>query len=69
MLARTRHFVGRESDHWQAAVEEDFARWLNYRLSKQLPDVGKVEKAFWGSRPLFRQRLREMESILEEVLK
>ncbi|EQA5722037.1 type I-F CRISPR-associated protein Csy1 [Cronobacter dublinensis] len=59
----------RESDHWQAAVEEDFARWLNYRLSKQLPDVGKVEKAFWGSRPLFRQRLREMESILEEVLK
>ncbi|EGT5680796.1 type I-F CRISPR-associated protein Csy1 [Cronobacter turicensis] len=58
----------RDNGSWQSAVAEDFGRWLNYRLGKRLPDVGKVEKAFWGSRPLFRQRLREMESIIGEAL-
>ncbi|EOI5792798.1 type I-F CRISPR-associated protein Csy1 [Cronobacter malonaticus] len=58
----------RDNGNWQSAVAEDFGRWLNQRLSRQLPDVGKVEEAFWESRPLFRQRLREMESIIGEAL-
>ncbi|TBN97369.1 type I-F CRISPR-associated protein Csy1 [Salmonella enterica subsp. salamae serovar 13,22:z:-] len=58
----------RDKGNWQTKVAEDFGRWMNYHLEKQLPDVGKVEKAFWESRPLFRQRLREMESIIGEVL-
>lgn len=59
----------RDLGNWQDAVAEDFARWLNYRLRKAFPDVGKADKREWESRPLFRQRLREMESILREALK
>lgn len=59
----------RDRDDWQKTVAEDFARWLNYRLRQNLPDIGKTEKAYWESRPLFRNRLREMESILREEMK
>ena len=59
----------REKEEWQTAVAEDFARWLNYRLRQRLNAIGKAEKDFWKSRPLFRERLREMESIIREGLK
>lgn len=56
----------RDKDDWQKLVAADFARWLNYRLSRTFQDVGKTELHEWETRPLFRQRLREMESILRE---
>lgn len=59
----------RDKDDWQQAVAEDFARWLNYRLRKHLPDVGMVEKREWQTRPRFREQLREMENIIQEALK
>lgn len=58
----------RDGEEWQKTVAEDFARWLNDRLRTSLADIGKPEKSHWESRPLFRRRLHEMESILREVL-
>lgn len=59
----------REKDGWQDFVAEDFALWLNARLRKALPDVGEVEKQVWESRKHLRTNLREMEKIIQEVLK
>ncbi|MEB5959155.1 type I-F CRISPR-associated protein Csy1 [Enterobacter sichuanensis] len=59
----------REKDDWQTQVAEDFALWLNARLRKALPDVGGVEKREWETRERFRTHLREMENIIQEVLK
>ncbi|MTD39640.1 type I-F CRISPR-associated protein Csy1 [Erwinia sp. CPCC 100877] len=61
--------IERDKDEWQALVVEDFARWLNHRLRKYLPDVGQAEKRNWETRPLLHQRLREMEQIIREGLK
>lgn len=59
----------REKDGWQAGVAEDFARWLNYRLKKASLDVGAVEYREWRTQSLFRQRMREMDAIVQEALK
>lgn len=59
----------REQDDWQQKVADDFARWFNARLSEKFPDVGKVEFKEWATKPLLRQRLREMEAILKEAQK
>ncbi|NUU66460.1 type I-F CRISPR-associated protein Csy1 [Enterobacteriaceae bacterium BIT-l23] len=59
----------RDKDEWQDLVAEDFARWLNHRLRKQLPDVGQAEKRSWETRLRLRQQLREMEQIIREGLK
>jgi CRISPR-associated protein Csy1 len=59
----------RDKDDWQKLVAEDFAMWLNARLRKALPDVGAVEKREWETRERLRTNLREMEKIIQEVLK
>lgn len=59
----------RDKDDWQTGVADDFARWLNYRLKKASLDVGAVEHKAWRTLPLFRQRMREMDAILQEALK
>ncbi len=59
----------REQGDWQERVAEDFARWLNYRLGKSLPDLGMTELNEWKTRPYFRQQLREMEHIIREGLR
>lgn len=59
----------REKGDWQAAVADDFARWLNYRLNKARLDVGIVERREWRTQRLFSQRMREMEAIVREALK
>ncbi|WP_297198895.1 type I-F CRISPR-associated protein Csy1 [uncultured Pluralibacter sp.] len=59
----------RESGDWQAQVAEDFARWLNQSLKKAQLDVGSVERREWRTRPLFRGRMREMDAILQEVMR
>lgn len=59
----------RDKDEWQASVAEDFALWLNARLSKSLPDLGATEKREWETRECFRTNLRNMEKIIQEVLK
>lgn len=59
----------REQGDWQEQVAEDFARWLNYRLGKSLPDVGLTEQNEWKTWPHFRRQLREMEHIIREGLR
>ncbi|RBP13360.1 type I-F CRISPR-associated protein Csy1 [Pseudocitrobacter faecalis] len=59
----------RDKDDWQVGVADDFARWLNYRLKKASLDVGAVEHKAWRTLPLFRQRMREMDAIVQEALK
>lgn len=59
----------REQDEWQTQVAEDFARWLNYRLRKWLPDVGLAEMREWETTPHLREQLREMEQIIREGLR
>ncbi len=59
----------RDKDDWQKLVAEDFALWLNARLRKALPDSGAVEKREWETRERLRTNLREMEKIIQEVLK
>lgn len=59
----------RDKDDWQKLVAEDFAMWLNARLRKALPDVGAVEKREWETQERLRTNLREMEKIIQEVLK
>lgn len=58
----------REKEGWQAAVADDFARWLNYRLNKARLDVGIVERSEWRTQRLFSRRMREMEAIVQEAL-
>lgn len=58
----------REKNGWQEEVANDFARWLNHNLRKKIPDVAKAEFQHWKTRPLFRQRMREMEAVIQEVL-
>lgn len=61
--------AGREQGDWQKLVADDFARWLNQRLRVAKLEVGNVERREWRTRPQFRYRMREMEAILQEVLK
>ena len=61
--------VEREKEDWQDAVAKDFALWLNARLNKSLKDLGAVEKREWETRERLRTNLREMEKIIQEVLK
>ncbi|ELW9441764.1 type I-F CRISPR-associated protein Csy1 [Pluralibacter gergoviae] len=61
--------AGREQGDWQKLVADDFARWLNQRLRAAKLEVGSVERREWRTRPQFRYRMREMEVILQEVLK
>ncbi len=58
----------REKNAWQEDVANDFARWLNHNLRQKIPDVAKAEFQHWKTRPLFRQRMREMEAVIQEVL-
>lgn len=59
----------REKEAWQAAVADDFSRWLNYRLNKARLDVGIAERREWRTQRLFSRRMREMEAIVQEALK
>lgn len=59
----------REKGGWQQSVAEDFARWLNHRLRKHLPDVGQPERREWETWPGFYEQLREMEQIISEGIK
>lgn len=59
----------RDKATWQVEVADDFARWLNYRLNKVRLDVGITERREWRTQRLFRRRMREMDAILQEVLK
>ncbi|SFN17248.1 CRISPR-associated protein, Csy1 family [Izhakiella capsodis] len=58
-----------QNDDWQEGVTADFARWLSFRLSKHLPDIGRAERQHWQSSQHFRRRLREMESIIAEGIR
>jgi len=58
----------RERNEWQEKVADDFARWLNSNLRQKIPDVAKAEFQHWKTRPRFRQRMREMEAVIQEVL-
>lgn len=51
----------RDKDDWQARVADDFARWLNGHLKAGGLGVELAERREWRTKPLFRQRLREME--------
>ncbi|POT57949.1 type I-F CRISPR-associated protein Csy1 [Citrobacter amalonaticus] len=59
----------REKGDWKAGVADDFARWLNQRLSKARLEVGVVERREWRTQRRFDQRMREMEAIVQEALK
>ncbi|MEW5560009.1 type I-F CRISPR-associated protein Csy1 [Enterobacter asburiae] len=59
----------RQQHDWQTLVANDFARRLNHNLRQKLPDMAWAEHRHWQTRPLFRQRMREMETVIEEVLK
>lgn len=61
--------IEREKEDWQDAVAKDFALWLNARLNKSLKNLGSVEKREWETRERLRTNLREMEKIIQEVLK
>lgn len=54
-------FNERDKDQWQAAVAEDFAKWLNSHLRQAELSVGQTERREWQTAPLFSRRLREME--------
>lgn len=54
---------------WQKAVADDFGRWLNQHLSKARLEIGDVERREWRTRPQFRQRMREMEAIVQEAMR
>lgn len=59
----------RDKNDWQAAVADDFVHWLKYRLKKTHLDVSIAEQREWCTQSFFRQRMREMEAILQEALK
>lgn len=59
----------RERGDWRQAVAGDFARWLNQCLNEAQIETGLAERREWRTRSLFRQRLREMEAIIQEALK
>lgn len=56
--------AGRDKDDWQASVADDFARWLNGHLKAGGLGVELAERREWRAKPLFHQRLREMERSL-----
>ncbi|PWC21705.1 type I-F CRISPR-associated protein Csy1 [Brenneria roseae subsp. roseae] len=58
----------RESGDWQKEVAHDFGHWLNRRLKHDELIFGEVERREWSTAALFKQRMREMESILKEEL-
>ncbi len=55
----------RDKDQWQAAVADDFARWLNSHLRQAELSVGQTERREWRTAPLFSRRLRDMENALK----
>ncbi|NWC65873.1 type I-F CRISPR-associated protein Csy1 [Cedecea sp. P7760] len=51
----------RDKGDWQRKVADDFARWLNGHLKVGGIGAELTEQKEWRTKPLFRQRLREME--------
>ncbi|VEB99763.1 CRISPR type I-F/YPEST-associated protein Csy1 [Cedecea lapagei] len=51
----------RDKGDWQSKVADDFARWLNGHLKVGGIGAELTEQKEWRTKPLFRQRLREME--------
>lgn len=61
--------IQREQNEWQELIAEDFASWLNYRLSKQISDVGQTEYREWKTHPHFSLLLRETEQLIKDELR
>ena len=51
----------RDKDDWQKQVADDFSRWLNAHFRRDGLNMQLPERREWRTRPLFHQRLREME--------
>ncbi|RWR00503.1 CRISPR-associated protein [[Pantoea] beijingensis] len=59
----------RDKDEWKNVVADDFALWLNGHLNMSGLDVGQSERSEWKMRPLFKQRLREMDAMIKEGMR
>ena len=58
----------REGGDWKKAVAQDFGHWLIRQLHSDQLRMGKAERREFSSASLFKQRLRELEQDLKEVL-
>lgn len=58
----------REAEAWKAEIAWDFGYWLNALLKDEKLNVGETERREWQTSPLFKQRMRECEKMLREVL-
>ncbi len=58
----------RETGDWKVELAQDFAHWLNRKLSDDELKLGATEFRQWATDPLFKQRLREFEDDIAEDL-
>ncbi|WP_380181979.1 type I-F CRISPR-associated protein Csy1 [Kalamiella sp. sgz302252] len=58
----------REAGDWKIEVARDFGYWLSRQLSVTPLNMGEVERRYFSTAALFKNRLREMEQDLKEEL-